>query len=226
MLAVDIFKKLPYFDLQLNLQLNQSLLAVLGPSGSGKTTMLNCIAGLDTPDEGVISLGGKVFYDGRQRVNVPTRLRKIGYVFQDYALFPHLTVKQNITYGIPKGCKGKSNKYRFSIADILQMTKITALQERFPNRLSGGEKQRVALARALMTEPDLLLLDEPLSALDSATRKDLQIEIKELQRLWQIPFILVTHDKDEAGFLGDKVLYLSRGRGMQLSRSGIAAGGW
>jgi len=211
MLKVVIHKKLPVMTIEVDFSVTEGIMAIFGPSGSGKTTILNCIAGLQQPDSGLISLNGRTFYSSGQQISIPARKRKIGYVFQDYALFPHLTVKANAMYGIPSGCKtGKG--YRMTVLDVLEMLKIVHLQERYPAQLSGGEKQRVALARALMAEPELLLLDEPLSALDHATRAALQGDLLELQRIWQIPFVLVTHSRRELSILADQVLYLAKGR--------------
>lgn len=211
MLKVVIHKKLPVMTIEVDFSVTEGIMAIFGPSGSGKTTILNCIAGLQQPDSGLISLNGRTFYSSGQQISIPARKRKIGYVFQDYALFPHLTVKANAMYGIPSGCKtGKG--YRMTVLDVLEMLKIVHLQERYPAQLSGGEKQRVALARALMAEPELLLLDEPLSALDHTTRAALQGDLLELQRIWQIPFVLVTHSRRELSILADQVLYLAKGR--------------
>ena len=175
----------------------------------------------------MISLGEKVFFSSKESINIPARNRRIGYVFQDYALFPHMTVKNNALYGIPSRCK-KDKGYRMTVLDVMEMLKITHLQDRYPGQLSGGEKQRVALARALMVEPDLLLLDEPLSALDFTTRKNLQAELKQLQRIWQIPFVLVTHSRKEMNTLADEVVFLEHGcRTGSLSgnvRTGAALG--
>jgi molybdate transport system ATP-binding protein len=132
------------------------------------------------------------------------------YVFQDYALFPHMTVKENVMYGIPDRCK-KGKGYRVGACDLMKMLKIEQLQDRYPGQLSGGEKQRVALARALMVEPDLLL-DEPLSALDHANRKNLQLELKQLQQTWNIPFVLVTHSRREMQMLADEIIFLEQGK--------------
>jgi molybdate transport system ATP-binding protein len=211
MLRAEIRKKLPGITIDVRFAFNHGILVLFGPSGAGKTTILNCLAGLQRPDTGIISLDEKVFFSSMDAIDIPARKRRIGYVFQDYALFPHMTVKDNALYGIPSRCK-KDKGYRMSVLDVMEMLKITHLQERYPGQLSGGEKQRVALARALMVEPDLLLMDEPLSALDYTTRKNLQAELKQLQRIWRIPFVLVTHSRKEMHALADEVLFIDRGK--------------
>jgi molybdate transport system ATP-binding protein len=216
MLKVNIHKSLPGITIDVNFGVTEGILVIFGPSGAGKSTILNCISGLQLPDKGSISLNGKVFYSSTEKIAIPARSRRIGYVFQDYALFPHMTVKNNVMYGIPSRCKA-GGCFRMTVLDVLEMLKITRLQDRYPSQLSGGEKQRVALARALMVEPDLLLLDEPLSALDHSNRKALQGELLELQRIWQIPFLLVTHSRKEMAVLADEVLYLEKGRQVAFS---------
>ena len=211
MLRVNISKKLPGLTVEVSFDFDRGILVIFGPSGSGKTTILNCIAGLRQPDEGYISLDEKVFYSSDDHIALPARRRRIGYVFQDYALFPHLTVKENILYGIPSRCK-KGKNYRIGTLDVLEMLKISDLQDRYPAQLSGGEKQRTALARALMVEPDLLLLDEPLSALDHGNRRALQAELRDLQRIWRIPFVLVTHSRKEMHALADEIIFIEKGR--------------
>ncbi len=216
MLKVSIHKAFPGITIDVDFNVTEGILVIFGPSGSGKSTILNCISGLQRPDSGHISLNGKLFYSSSEGIAIPTRHRHIGYVFQDYALFPHMTVKDNVMYGIPDRCKAGGG-YRMTVLDVLEMLKITHLQGRYPGQLSGGEKQRVALARALMVEPELLLLDEPLSALDHANRKTFQGELLELQRIWQIPFLLVTHSRKEMSVLADEVLFMEKGRQVKYS---------
>jgi len=211
MLNVEIHKRYPDIAIDVAFEFGRGILVLFGPSGSGKTSVLNCVAGLQQPDSGHISLNERVFYSSADHVAVPARNRRVGYVFQDYALFPHMTVKENTLYGIPRHCK-KGQGYRIGALDVLEMLKILHLQDRYPVQLSGGERQRVALARALMVEPDLLLLDEPLSALDHATRENLQTELKQLQRIWKIPFVLVTHSRREMQRLADEVIFLEKGK--------------
>lgn len=207
MLEIQIEKKLPHFLVDVNLTVEDEILVLVGPSGSGKTTILNAIAGLDQPDAGRIILNGQTFYCKDEKP-LPTRQRNIGYLFQDYALFPHMTVEKNISYGVKKvNAVGDAER----IEQLVSTLGIKHLQKKYPHQISGGEKQRVALARALATEPSLLLLDEPLSALDSKTRLECQDELQRLHEIWKIPFIMVTHDMQEAEKLGDKIIFLESG---------------
>jgi len=203
-------KKLPTFELEVDISLNHGILALVGPSGAGKTTILQCLAGLQTPSWGEINIHDKTVFSSERGKDVPIRNRHIGYLFQDYALFPHMTVEKNVAYGKPK--KGSTPNKALTVTNVLEMLKIEHLRNRYPKQISGGEKQRVALARALMTEPELLLLDEPLSALDQDTRSTLQEELLKLQAQWQIPFIMVTHDVQEAERLGDQIIKLDHGK--------------
>lgn len=208
MLELSIKRKLADFQLDIAFKANNDILVLFGPSGCGKTTTLRCIAGLDKPHHGLIRLNGRTLFSSETNVFKPPRDRGIGYMFQDYALFPHMNVQKNILYGVKK----HTAKTQDMFAELTALLKIHPLLTRGIAHLSGGEKQRVALARALMAEPKLLLLDEPLSALDSETRLTLQDELKAMQKIWRIPFILVTHDKAEAIKMGDQILFLDKGR--------------
>lgn len=218
MLVVDIKKELQDFTLDLQFSLGNEILVLFGPSGCGKTTTLRCIAGLVKPDAGRIELDGQLFYAAKQGLCLPPQRRRVGYMFQELALFPHMNVYKNIWYGV----KNHDDKAVALYERLLSLLKIESLTKRSILQLSGGERQRVALARALMAEPHLLLLDEPLSALDKGTREELQSELKNLQRLWQIPFILVTHDMEEAKALGDEILFIEQGCQRQAWIEGFA----
>ncbi len=193
----------------------EGITVVFGPSGSGKTTTLRAIAGMVTPDEGKIALGERVYFDSAARVNLSMQRRRVGFVFQDYLLFPHLTALENALYGVP----GKSDKARRARArEMLRLVGVDHAAARRPRELSGGEQQRVALARALGSDPAILLLDEPLSAVDVATRARLLDEIVELQRQTRIPFLYVTHSPADAVRIGDFLLVLNQGRIVQQGK--------
>ncbi|HSS94606.1 MAG TPA: ATP-binding cassette domain-containing protein, partial [Candidatus Dormibacteraeota bacterium] len=182
---------------------------LLGPSGSGKTTLLRLIAGFERPDGGRIELGG------RDVTSLPPHLRETNTVFQDYALFPHMTVGDNIGYGLRiKGVPAAERRRRVERA--LQMVRLTGLDKRRPNQLSGGQRQRVALARAVINEPEVLLLDEPLGALDLKLRQEMQLELKRIQKEVGITFVYVTHDQEEALTMSDRVAVMANGRIEQL----------
>lgn len=211
MLKVSLQKRFPGITVDVEFAFDNGIIVLFGPSGSGKTTILKCLAGLQNPDKGKISLGESLFFSSEDGISLPARKRRIGYLFQDYALFPHMNVRDNVLYGVPN-TRRSAETHHLNPDELMTMLRISHLQTRFPANLSGGEKQRVALARALMVEPDLLLLDEPLSALDCATRLELRKELKQLQRTWKIPFVLVTHSREEMKALADEVLFLDRGR--------------
>jgi putative spermidine/putrescine transport system ATP-binding protein len=178
---------------------------LLGPSGSGKTTLLRLIAGFETPDGGTIELGG------REISKVPPYARDVNTVFQDYALFPHMSVSQNIEYGLRVKGVAKGAR-RDQARRALEMVRLTGLGDRKPAQLSGGQRQRVALARAIVNEPEVLLLDEPLGALDLKLRQEMQLELQHVQREVRITFVYVTHDQEEALAMSDRIAVLSRGR--------------
>lgn len=202
MLAIQIMKKLSHFTLDVEVAIDNEIVILFGPSGSGKTTILNCIAGLSHPDQGFIINNDIAFFSPSQKP-LPVQKRNVGYLFQDYALFPHMTVEKNISYGM------KNETLTKQIIDVLG---INHLINKYPHEISGGEKQRVALTRALATEPCLLLLDEPFSALDFDTRVQCHDELKRLHEFWNIPIIMVTHDHDEARKLGNQIIYLKEGK--------------
>ncbi len=208
MLTVDIKKKLSDFTLNISFTAPNKTVVLFGPSGCGKTTILRCIAGLLKPDEGSIISNGTVFYASQTPIHLPPRARNVSYMFQDFALFPHMNVKHNIWYGV----KTPSHQANELYEKLITLLKIEHLPHRTISQLSGGEKQRVAMARALMAEPQILLLDEPLSALDAQSRYELQDELKRLQEIWNIPFILVTHSPEEAQAIGSEVLFLHQGQ--------------
>jgi len=178
---------------------------LLGPSGSGKTTLLRLIAGFESPDGGAIELGGK------EISRVPPYARDINTVFQDYALFPHMSVRQNIEYGLRVKGVAKSSR-RAGAERALDMVRLTGLGDRKPAQLSGGQRQRVALARAIVNEPQVLLLDEPLGALDLKLRQEMQLELQHVQREVRITFVYVTHDQEEALSMSDRIAVLNHGR--------------
>jgi molybdate transport system ATP-binding protein len=195
-------------DIQLPLTREAPVVAIFGPSGAGKTTLLRCVAGLDTPMSGShIAWGGQVWFGHGERV--PARKRHVGYLFQEHALFPHLSVAENVAYGI-RSTRGSQRQAR--VIDALAAARAGHLAGTRVDHLSGGEAQRVALARALATRPQLLLLDEPLSALDQPTRARLQGELREILRASATPTLLVTHDRVEAQALADAVLVVIDGR--------------
>ena len=186
----------------------QQIVALLGPSGCGKTTNLRMIAGFETPDSGAIVISGR---DMERR---PPYERNVGLLFQDYALFPHMTVAENIAYGLRRRRVPRDAIAR-RVAEMLALVKLTGFDERLPGRLSGGQQQRVALARALATKPEVLLLDEPLSALDAKLREALRVELKEILAEAGSTTIVVTHDQEEAMSLAERVIVMNRGRIMQ-----------
>ncbi|RUZ75994.1 ABC transporter ATP-binding protein [Mesorhizobium sp. M7A.F.Ca.US.006.01.1.1] len=190
-------------------------LTILGPSGSGKTTLLSMIAGLTEPST------GKMFIGGREVTSEPPQGRNIGLVFQSYALFPHMSVSQNVAFPLDVR-KWDKQRTALAVRDALNLMQLGALADRKPAQLSGGQQQRVALARAIVFHPDILLLDEPLGALDRKLREELQVELKQLQRRVGITTLLVTHDQEEALSMADRVMILNDGAVQQLAAPEIA----
>lgn len=208
LLEVSIKKKLAFFDLDISFTLKKGLLAVQGFSGSGKTTTLDCISGIKTPDSGYIKLNDKYMYNSDEKINIKPKNRHIGYVFQNYALFPNMKVKENILFGVDK--KNKDNvEYAM---DLSERMKIEHLLDRYPSDISGGEKQRVAFARALAVKPKILLMDEPFSALDEDLKQRLYQDFLEIKSNEKIPMILITHNNTEAKMLSDEIIYVENGK--------------
>ena len=200
-------------DVSLRMPLDQpGVLILFGPSGSGKTTVLRCLAGLERPDRGVIRCGQDTWFDGTVGINVPPQQRRLGCLSQDYALFPTYSVEGNIAFGLG-GLSPTERAQR--VRDALALLQLGGLEKRKPAQLSGGQQQRVALARAIARRPRILLLDEPLSALDAPTRVRLQGELRHLLKQLAIPSIVVTHDWGEALALGDQMAVMSDGRVLQ-----------
>jgi len=214
MLAIQLYKRLPSFDLDFTLEVPPGVTALFGPSGAGKSMTLACIAGLARPDAGRIALNGFVFYDSAAGINVPPQRRRIGYVMQDYLLFPHLTVGENVAFGLHHLPRRERTA---RVAAMLERVGLAGYEARRPQELSGGQQQRVALARALVTEPHVLLLDEPFSALDAPTRAALRRDLLDLQRAFKLPVIFITHDFGEAYLLADQLAVLVEGKLLQCA---------
>ena len=212
MLEVSVRKTFPGFRLEVAFSVDQEILAILGPSGSGKTMTLQCIAGLLRPDEGYIKLNNKVLLDCSARVCLMPRVRRVGFVFQNYALFPHLTVAGNIAYGVGTRPRAEIDK---TVAGLMDRMHITGLGRRYPRQLSAGQQQRVALARAIAPGPEVLLLDEPFSALDSQVKERLELELMNLQNFYRGNILFVTHDLAEGYKLASKIAVYESGRIVQ-----------
>lgn len=207
MLEVQIYKKLAEFDLDVSFQVNDNILGLMGASGSGKSMTLKCIAGIETPDQGRIVLNGRVLFDSEKKINVPIQKRNVGYMFQSYALFPNMNVYENISVGLrARKVKGVD----IVVQKVMQQFRIFELASRYPKQLSGGQRQRVALARLMAYEPDVLLLDEPFSALDEDLKKDLLQELKSELQISK-PVIFVSHDKEEVNYLCDLKYRIKQG---------------
>lgn len=197
------------FSLDVEFNAGPGFTILFGPSGAGKTTLLDCVAGLATPDAGRISIAERVLFDANTSVQVPVARRGVGYVLQDLALFPHLTVEQNTEYGLAH-LPRSARKQRATA--MLQEFRIDHLRQQLPGKISGGERQRVALARALVTDPRILLLDEPLAALDASTKARIIDDLRRWNQVHRIPILYVTHSREEVMALGERVLVMDQGR--------------
>ena len=201
------------FELQVRFRTRARRSVVFGPSGAGKSLTLQALAGLLTPDAGRIAFDGEVLYDSATRVDLPARSRRFGYLFQDYALFPKLNVRQNIAFALRPGLRNpRRDAADPAVARWLQAFELEQVAAQRPDELSGGQRQRVALARALVQSPRALLLDEPFSALDPELRQRTRVELDELLRRIDIPVVMITHDPEDLNWFGEEVFHLRDGR--------------
>src|SRR5690625_3021680 len=206
MLHVHMKKKLINYTIHVQFSIEKNIAVLYGPSGAGKTSILNGIAGLTKLDDGDIRLNDKILVQNGRSI-IPVQKRNIGYVFQDYALFPHKTVWENIAYGMKRETFTRS---------LMSQLKISHLAHKYPHEISGGEKQRVAFIRAMATEPELLLLDEPFSALDEQSKRLGYEQLRSIHQLWHIPIIVVSHQMDEMVQLASKIIYIDNGKVMKV----------
>jgi len=214
---VQIRLELNGFTLDVAWTAGDGVSVLFGPSGSGKTLTLQCLAGLVRPEAGRIVVDGRVLFDSAAGIHVPPQERRLGYVFQGYALFPHLTVRSNVAFGLRRRPLAERDQ---RTAEVIERLGLVGLEGRCPRELSGGQRQRVALGRALANEPALVLLDEPLSALDLPLRRALRDELQAILADWRMPAVLVTHDFSEAYQLGDRVVIYEAGRVRQAAPRG------
>lgn len=215
MLDLTIYHQLKEFDLNISFQAGQEVMALFGPSGAGKSMTLQMIAGLVRPKSGRISINKRMVFDSRRGLNLPPQQRRVGYVMQEYTLFPHLSVAENIAYGLRRN--GSRHEIRQVVAEMLDLIQLPGFADYQPDELSGGQKQRIALARALVTNPEMLLLDEPFSALDGPTRAQLRMDLQTLLSRVNIPTLFVTHDLAEANLLADRIAVYHQGKLLQVS---------
>lgn len=211
MIYVDIEKKFGKFTLKTKFQFDNEIMGLLGASGSGKSLTLKCIAGIEKPDKGRIVLNDRVLFDSEKKINISPKDRKIGYLFQDYALFPNMNAYENIKVGIREG-----ENFDKLIMEKLEEMRISHLKDKKINEISGGEKQRVALARLLINKPEIILLDEPFSALDDYLKSKIELEVSEVLRNYKIPTILVSHSRAEAYRLCNEICVMSNGKSEDL----------
>lgn len=203
-LSASFSKRLKYFELDISFTCKTAkMMVMIGPSGGGKTTIIRMLTGLEKPDEGRVVFGGEVWFDAAERINVKPQKRQLGYVFQDYNLFPHLNLLDNAAFAAVN---------KKEVDELFELFKINHLSKRKPHMVSGGERQRCAICQALARHPRLLLLDEPFSALDVITRRGLREELKNLKGSLSCPIIYVTHDIQEALFLADEILPVVEGK--------------
>ena len=201
------------FDLDVSFKSEAERLVLFGPSGAGKSLTLKAIGGLLRPDSGRVQVGGSLLFDAVRGIDMPAEKRKLGYLFQEYALFPHLTVRQNVAFSVRKGWRNPPRNLADAEVDrTLAALELADLADRYPDQLSGGQRQRTALARALRSAPRALLLDEPFAALDASLRRRLRAELVELQARVGIPMLLITHDDEDVAAFANDVVQIEGGR--------------
>ena len=201
------------FELALGFDCADSRLLICGPSGAGKSLLLQLLGGLQAPDSGYIRLAGRTLYDSQQGINLPARERRVAYLFQDYALFPHLDARQNIAFGLRRGLLNPGRKFRHAEVDRwLELFSLQEVQHLYPHQLSGGQRQRTALARALIVQPAALLLDEPFSALDLQLREHMREQLDLLQARLDIPMIMISHDPGDLAYFTASMVQIQAGR--------------
>ncbi|HKQ60606.1 MAG TPA: ATP-binding cassette domain-containing protein [Candidatus Polarisedimenticolaceae bacterium] len=201
------------FELDSSFALDDERIVLFGPSGSGKSVLLQCIAGLITPDAGIIRIGERTLFDSSARIDLSPQARRLGYVVQEYGLFPHLTVERNVGFALRRGVWGRLDpERRRRVGELLRAFELEPLAQSLPHQLSGGQRQRVALARALILRPELLLLDEPLSALDPPLRDRVRAELLAVRARFDVPMLVITHDPADAVALAGTVLHQESGR--------------
>ena len=209
-LIVDIHRDLGVFTLDAAFRAENGVTCLLGPSGCGKSMTLKCIAGIERPDKGHIELDGRVLFDSEKKINLPPQERRVGYLFQNYALFPNMTVRQNILCGLRRE-KDREARER-KLQEMLRLMRLEGLEKHRPSQLSGGQQQRAALARILVSEPQLLLLDEPFSALDGHLRDALKIELRDVLQQFGREVLMVTHDRNEAYNMSREIAVMDAGK--------------
>lgn len=207
-LIVDIKKKVKGFTLDIDFEIKGDYLGLLGSSGSGKSMTLKCIAGVERPDQGRIILNGKILFDSEKKINLKPQDRNIGFLFQNYALFPHMTVEENIGIGLDLPKEEKKKR----VDEMIQVFHLQGLEKKYPNKISGGQQQRVALARAIIYNPEILMLDEPFSALDSHLKEQLQDGMLKLLEFYQGEIIIVSHSRDEIYRFCNKLAIIDNGK--------------
>ena len=216
MLEIDVHKKLRDFELEVKLSIaDGEILMLVGDNGCGKTTLLNLIAGLISPNSGRITLNGRVIFDSAMKIDVNPEARNIGYVFQSYALFPHMSVYDNVAFGLRTRNLPKK-EIDFLVKDQLEEAGLWEIRKARAANISGGQKQRVALARALIIDPGLLLLDEPLSALDVKKQAAMRRDLREIIHACHVPSIIVSHDMRDVASIGDRACFLENGKIVML----------